>query len=246
MSTGPQAFCTQAVKESGVFYITGEKHYVINGPIADWTAVAARLEGGTDTVLFFINRENRGLTAGPKLATLGYRGTPMGTITLKDCPVPGDLVLGPCTGNGSLSMLRLWEGQILTAAALGQMKRVFDMASSWAKSHMSGGKPIIAYQEVAFKLAEMMTLFQTAQFLAYRAAWMDDTDHKEKGVLAHCAKVFCTESAETLASQALQILGAKGCLEGNPAETGYRDAKYLQIAGISSEIARMRIADALL
>jgi alkylation response protein AidB-like acyl-CoA dehydrogenase len=126
------------------------------------------------------------------------------------------------------------------------MQRSFDEAVNHAKSHLSGGKPIIAYQEVGFKLAEMLTLLQTARLLAYRAAWMTDAGDREAGVLAHCAKVFCAESAEEVASQALQILGGQGYISGNPAEGGYRDAKYLQIAGTSSEISRMKIADEVL
>jgi alkylation response protein AidB-like acyl-CoA dehydrogenase len=99
---------------------------------------------------------------------------------------------------------------------------------------------------VSFKLAEMLTLLQTAQLLAYRAAWMEETGDREAAVLAHCAKVFCTESAEKVASYALQIMGGQGYISGNPAEEGYREAKYLQIAGTSSEISRMKIADKVL
>ena len=75
---------------------------------------------------------------------------------------------------------------------------------------------------------------------------MAEEGDREAGVLAHCAKVFATESAEEIASQALQILGGHGYLLGNLAEEGYRDAKYLQIAGTSSEISRMKIGDATL
>jgi len=142
--------------------------------------------------------------------------------------------------------VRSWEDQALTAAGLGQIKRSFDAALNYAKSHKSGGKPIIAYQEVGFKLAEMLTLFQTAQLLAYRAGWMEETGEREAPTLAYCAKVFCTESAEKVASHALQILGGQGYISGNAAEEGYRDAKYLQIAGTSSEISRMKIADKVL
>ncbi len=126
------------------------------------------------------------------------------------------------------------------------MKRSLDAALTFARGHASGNKPIIAYQEVGFKLAEMVTLFQTSQLLAYRAAWMAEAGDREAAVLAHCAKVFCTESAEEVASHALQILGGQGYIRGNPAEGGYRDAKYLQIAGTSSEISRMKIADNVL
>jgi len=137
----------------------------------------------------------------------------------------------------------MWEDQVLTAASLGLMRRSFDAALKYAKAHRSGGKPIIAYQEVGFKLAEMLTLFQTAQLLAYRAAWMSESENREADVLAHSAKVFCAESAEKITSEALQILGGKGYVRGNPVEAGYRDAKYIQIAGTSTEISRMKIGD---
>ena len=95
-------------------------------------------------------------------------------------------------------------------------------------------------------MAEMLTLLHTAQLLAYRAAWMVETGDREAGVLVHCAKVFSSESAEEVASSALQILGGKGYVQGNPAEEGYRNAKYLRIAGTSSEISRMKIGDEVL
>jgi alkylation response protein AidB-like acyl-CoA dehydrogenase len=145
-----------------------------------------------------------------------------------------------------LRAVRVWEDQVLTVAGLGLMQRCFDAASSYAKGHVSGGRPIIGFQEVGFKLAEMLTLLQTAQLLAYRAAWMTRTNDREAGVLGHCAKVFATESAEEVASKALQILGGHGLLVGNPVEQGYRDVKYLQIFGNSTEISRMKIGDGVL
>ena len=119
-------------------------------------------------------------------------------------------------------------------------------ATDYAKTHQSGGKPVIAYQEVGFKLSEMLTLYQTAQLYAYRAAWIADDDPKAADVLTLCAKVFCTEAAETVAGKALQILSAAGYRSGSPAEQAYRCAKYGQIAGISTEIARVKIGDAAL
>jgi alkylation response protein AidB-like acyl-CoA dehydrogenase len=126
------------------------------------------------------------------------------------------------------------------------MKQSLDAAAEYAKTHESGGKPIIAYQEVGFKLAEMFTLYQTSQLLAYRAAWLNDINDREAGVVANCAKVFCGESAEKIASEALQILGISGYTSDNPAEEGFRNAKYMQIAGTSTEISRMKIADGVL
>ncbi len=226
------------------FNVSGSKGHVVNAPIADWIAVAGRMEEGV--ALFLINKGSEGLSIGQRLSTLGYNGATVAAITLENCPVPAKGIIGPFEGIEILKTVRMWEDQVLTAASLGLMHRCFDAASNYAKNHMSGGKPIIAYQEVGFKLAEMLTLLQTAQLLAYRASWMTETRDKEVGVLVHCAKVFCAESAEEVASKALQILGGHGYVRGNPAEEGYRDAKYLQIAGTSSEISRMKIGDQVL
>lgn len=235
---------TLGVYNDDGFKVSGSKGHVVNGPIADWIAVAAKT--GDGVVFFLIKKGSDGLSIDQRLTTLGYNGTAISAITLENCSVPSANVIGPFEGEEPVKSVRTWEDQILTAASLGQMQRSYDEAADYAKSHLSGGKPIIAYQEVGFKLAEMLTLLQTARLLAYRAAWMTEAGDSEAGVLAHCAKVFCTESAEEVASHALQILGGQGYIRGNPAEGGYRDAKYLQIAGTSSEISRMKIADEVL
>ena len=235
---------TLGVYNDGGFKVSGSKGHVVNGPIADWIAVAAKTVDGV--AFFLIKKGSDGLSIDQRLSTLGYNGTAISAITLENCSVPSACIIGPFEGEEHLTTVRTWEDQILTAAGLGQMKRSYDEAVNYAKAHLSGGKPIIAYQEVSFKLAEMLTLLQTARLLAYRAAWMMEAGDSEAGVLSHCAKVFCTESSEEVASHALQILGGQGYIRGNPAEGGYRDAKYLQIAGTSSEISRMKIADEVL
>lgn len=224
--------------------VSGSKDHVVNGPIADLIAVAGRCE--ENLVFFLVSTQTHGLSIGQRLSTLGYNGATISPISLKNCPVPSKSLITPPDGQSTLKLIRMWEDQVLTAASLGLMQGSFDTALNYAKDHRSGGKPIIAYQEVGFKLAEMLTLLQTAQLLAYRAAWMADAGSREAKLLTLCAKVFCTESAEEVASHALQILGGKGYVRGNPAEEGYRNAKYLSIAGTSSEISRVKIGDQVL
>ncbi|MFC1883514.1 acyl-CoA dehydrogenase family protein [Thermodesulfobacteriota bacterium] len=226
------------------FRVSGRKDAVINAFIADWIAVTGRV--GDDPAFFLVQRDDQGLTVGPGISKLGYNNVSTSSLVLNNCFVPSDHVIGPFDNDRTLKEVRLWEDQVLTAAALGLMKQSLDEAKDFAKKHESGGKPVIAYQEVGFKLAEMFTLYQTSQLLAYRSAWMDETGDRGAGVVANCAKVFCGESAEKIASEALQILGIKGFTSNNPAEEGFRNAKYLQIAGTSTEISRMKIADGVL
>ena len=244
MNVEVNPFETKAVPSEKGFSITGFKGHVVNGPVADWIAVSATLD--SKTALFMVKAQSHGLSTSQRFSTPGFEGTPICSVTLRDCFVPAESMIGPFEGQDVVKTIRMWEDQVLTSASLGLMRRCFDSAVKYAKEHKSGSKPIIAYQEVGFKLAEMLTLFQTAQLLAYRAAWMSETKDKEAAMLSHCAKVFCAEAAEKVASYGLQILGGQGYLRGNPVEEGYRNAKYLQIAGTSLEISRMKIGDGLL
>ena len=235
---------TLAVSGKHDFLVSGEKCHVVNAPVADWIAVAGT---ANNRLAFFLLRSDRpGFSIGRRLPTLGYSGVPIAPLTLQNCPVSSGNTLGPFEDDEPLKKVRAWEDEILTAASLGLMRSAYEIASDYAKTHKSGGKPIIAYQEVGFKLAEMLTLLQTARLLAYRSAWMTETGDSEAETLTHCAKVFCTESAEKLASASMQVLGQHGYTQGNPAEEGYRNAKYLQIAGTSTEISRVKIGDGVL
>jgi len=92
----------------------------------------------------------------------------------------------------------------------------------------------------------MLTLLQSAQLLAYRAAWADETGNREAEVLARCAKVFCSEACERISTEALQVLGTKGVFEESLAASALRESKFLQIAGTSSERSRVKIGDNVL
>jgi len=230
--------------EDKAIVVSGQKTYVVNGAIADWIAVAGLME--KQPAFFLLETGSPGLKIAPRCNTLGYEGTVINDLTLDKCRVPSRQIIGPFENEPVLETIRLWENQILLGASLGLMQAAFQAAKNYANEHHTGGKPIIAYQEVAFKLAEMLTLLQTSQLLAYRAAWTADTDPREARSLTWCAKVFCTEAAEKVASSALQILAGAGFTSGNVAERAYRCAKYGQIAGTSTEIARVKIGDAAL
>lgn len=244
MSLEGNPFATRGISLGSGFAVSGSKQGALNAPVADWIGVAADLEGAP--AVFFVPAGTRGLLVGDPVRTLGYGGVALAEVRLDHCTIPAERVLRSFGGQEILDTIRSWEDQILTAAGLGLMRRSYEAALQHAKTHRSGGRPIVGLQEIGFKLAEILTLHQTARLLAQRAAWMLDGSDREAGVLVHCAKVFCAESAERIASQALQILGGAGYQEGNPAGRDYRDAKYLQIAGTSTEISRMKIGAGVL
>lgn len=244
MSVENQPFETTASSSGKDFTVTGTKDHVINGPMADRIAVITQAD--EKLLIALVRIESPGVIVGERYAFIGYEGTPVAPVQLDRVTVSAKEVMGPFDPPDILGNLRRWEDQVLTSASLGLMNRSFQTALDHARMHRSGGKPVIAYQEVAFKLAEMLTIRQTAQLLAYRAAWMDESGDRERDILVNCAKTFCAESAEQVASQALQVLGANGLPKGNPAEESYGSAKYLQVAGTSSEISRIKIGDRIL
>ncbi|MFW6283922.1 MAG: acyl-CoA dehydrogenase family protein [Desulfosalsimonas sp.] len=242
VSVEKQQIVTTGEKNGSNAVVSGKKQYVINAPLADWIAVAGTYD--QSMALFLIEKNTPGLVVGPPLETMGYEGVLIAEIVLEKCQIPESQVVLPSEGQNTPAVIKMWENQILLGASLGISSAAFDAARNFAKSHKSGSKPVIAYQEIGFKLAEMLTLLQTSQLLAYRTAWTMETNPKEAEELMWCAKVFCTESAEQICSQALQVLGASGYVEGNRAQLAYRCAKYNQVTGTSTEIARVKIGDA--
>ncbi len=237
-------FETEGVRDGNTVVLNGVKHFVVNGPIADLVAVAGRLENRS--ALFLVEPGDPGFHAGDRVPTLGFDGTAFGTVELDACRVSEDRIIGPMDRDRLVSVLRQWEDLALTAAALGLMHASLETARAYAKLHVTGGKPLVAYQEIAFKLAEMLAAYQAAQLLAYRAAWSTAAQPREAPALVSCAKVFCGETAEQVASAALQVLSGTGFTAENAAERAYRAARYVQIAGTSNELSRMRIADLVL
>lgn len=241
MNVENQPLETCGTRDGEQIIVNGRKSFVVNGSIADWITVVGNFED--KAALFIIKKDTPGMVIGERLTTVGYEGAVICDIILEKCRIPETHVIANLDSQEMLSRLKLWENQILIGASLGVLKSAFETARDFAKTHRTGGKPAIAYQAVAFKLSEMLTLYQTAQLFAYRAAWTYDVKPKEAESLTWCAKVFCTEASEKVAGYAMQILSGKGFLSGNPAERAYRNAKLGQICGTSTEIARVKIGD---
>ena len=235
---------TSAVQDESDWIISGAKDYVTNGPIADWVAVTAAAQGRP--VVFLIRPDQPGVEIGPRLRTLGYNGLSVSSLKFNRAKVRLELVLGPFDDEAHLRFLRLIQDVILTVASVGLMHRVVVFSKAHTDSHIRGGRPVFRFQEIRFKLAEMLTLYQTAQLLTYRAAWLYSVSDTEAATVLHCAKVFSSEAAEQVASMGMHILTGRGYVAGNPIERAYRDANLAGIAGTTCEVARMSIADDLL
>ena len=118
-----------------------------------------------------------------------------------------------------------------------------ERASKYAGERKAYGRFINRYQEVSFRLADMMIMTDVSRLLIYRAAWAKDTGDPEASVLISCAKLFASEAATQIASMALQVHGGHGYMKEFDVERLYRDAKLGEIDGGTSEIQRVVIAN---
>lgn len=231
---------TQGRAENGGFVVNGRKSFVTNGPMADRVAVAGEVDG--QPAFFLVGPGQDGLAVGPRMQTLGYNGLTVSSLGLSGARVSADQVIGPLEDDSALDYLRNMQDLILSMASIGVMKRVMDAANIHCRGHHRGAKPVYAHQEVRFKLADMFTMYQTAQLMTRRAGWLFSKGDREAGVLIGCAKVFSAESADRAARLGMEIMAGTGYLSGNPVERGFREAKYAGLAGTSTEVARMNVA----
>lgn len=231
-------------REGGGWRLGAAKAFVTNGPIADWIAVFAEADGREAVCL--LSPRDPGVRPGPRLELMGLDGLAVSALAAEEAPLPAARVLGPFEGRPAAERHALAANLSVAVAAAGLTRSVLQAASLHAHRHQRDGKPVFARQEVAFKLAEVLTLAEAEELLCHRAAWLAATLDPEAGTVARCAKVFCAESAERAASACLQIMAGEGYRRGSPAERAWRDAKGLALCGTTVEVARMAIADAML
>ena len=225
-------------------FLNGHKQCVINAGIANWIAITGILND--KGAIFFIPPTSKGLTIKPISNTSIFPGLNMAYINLENCLIKDDHIISPVQLDILIPHIQSYENIALTACALGMIDQCVELASKFAKKHQSENKPMIAHQGVAFSLAEMLTLKQTAELLAYRAAWAIETGDSEKGVLNNCAKVFCTETLEKIASQSMEILGGQVFQDNHVVEQAFQNSKFMQLSGTSAHIARISIGNSVL
>jgi len=238
VETDPKSMQISIQKKDTHFIVSGKKSFVMNAQIASWIAVNGKIDN--KTAILFVSSQSPGIDIVPLQNKHIFSELAMANITFTHCSVPINHVIFEAS---ILAQVQLNEDMAYIACALGMIDQCIQTATAFTKKHESEKKPLIAHQAVAFSLAEMVTLKQTAELLAYRAAWMLATDNSEKIVLVNCAKVFCSEAAETIASKSMKILGGQVFENNHVVEQAFHNSKFLQLAGTSTHLARIAIAD---
>ncbi|WP_305038321.1 acyl-CoA dehydrogenase family protein [Caballeronia sp. SL2Y3] len=235
----------RAVERDGQWIISGSKQFVTNGRRAGVAIVFAVTDpeaGKRGISAFIVPKNTPGFNVGPPEHKLGIRASDTCPITLDDCAIPAANLLGARGEGLKIALSNLEGGRIgIAAQALGIARAAFDAARAYSRDRVQFGKPIREHQSVANMLADMQTQINAARLLVLHAARM-----RTEGVPclseASQAKLFASEMAERVCSDAIQIHGGYGYLQDYPVERNYRDARITQIYEGTSEVQRMVIA----
>ncbi len=249
------SIATTLVRTSdGELRVTGHKDFCVNAPLAAlFIVVGQRAEGHAAQdperrlAMIAIPSKVTGLEIGEAAETVGYRGLPIARLRLNSCTVPDWCVLGAeKDAHVVLEASFEWDAIGITSASVGIMTKALEASLAYSKDRQVLGKPIGSFQEVSFKLAEMRAMLDTARVLSAKAAWLKQEGDAEARVLLSCAKLYASEAASRCASYAIQIHGGHGIYKDSPVAGLYDDAKCCEIAGGTSEIHRLAIAQSVL
>jgi short-chain 2-methylacyl-CoA dehydrogenase len=245
---------TKAELVEGEWVINGSKQFITNSgsDLTSVVTVTARTGGGGDErpeiSAIIVPAGTPGFTAEPAYHKLGWHASDTHPLSFEDVRVPEANLLGE-RGRGFAQFLAILDdGRVAIAAlAVGCIQACLDMSLQYAGERQTFGVPIGRKQGLAFQIADLEVMLQSARLLVYKAAAMKDAGAPVKDFkqAASIAKLHATESAVTASRIATQVFGGYGFMEEYPVTRFYRDAKVLEIGEGTSEVQRMLIARGL-
>jgi acyl-CoA dehydrogenase len=241
---------TKAAKHGDEWRINGTKTLITNAPIADFIIVlcqtGSRDKPRKSQTLFIVDKEAPGLTVTKLSNKMGIRCVATGEVSLKDAKVSDRNMLGELNNGFSHSMNFFTISRTLIAAqAVGTAQGAFEIALKHAKQRESAGQPIIWFQQIGAKLAQVASEIEAARLLTYKAACSIDQNNVDS-MLTSMAKLYSSSVAVKTADAAIQILGGYGYLGECRVERFYRDARVTEIYEGTSEIQRLAIIKQLI
>ena len=243
----PGALRTTAVRDGEEWVINGTKNWITNATIADFYLVFAMTDRSERRSSCFVVEHDREGFSIPKLEhKMGIKGSPTGQPVFEDVRVPSENLIGD-EGRGLAVALATLQRTRLSAAAqaVGIAQGATDYALGYAKERIAFGKPILDFQAIQFKLADMETRTAAARELLYRACAMADRSEPGLGKHSSMAKLFASDTAMAVTVEAVQTLGGYGYVTDYPVERMMRDAKITQIYEGTNEIQRLVISRAM-
>lgn len=236
---------TRAVKDGDEYVINGSKQFITSGKNAQAAIVIAVTDpaaGKRGLSAFLVPTDNPGYQVAGIESKLGQHASDTASIFFDNCRIPAGYLIGKEGEGYKIALSNLEGGRIgIAAQCVGMARAAYEVALAYAQERKSFDKPLIEHQAVGFRLADMATQIEAARLLVLNAAGLRDAGQpclKE----ASMAKLFASEMAEKVCSDAIQTLGGYGYLNDFPLERIYRDVRVAQIYEGTSDIQRMVIA----
>jgi alkylation response protein AidB-like acyl-CoA dehydrogenase len=240
---------TTGIDKGDHYLVNGTKNWITNGSTASFYLVMVQTNvelGHKGINCLIIEKGAPGFVVGPKENKLGIRGSDTHSLMFTDVKVPKENRIGEEGFGFKFAMKTLGGGRIgIASQALGIASGAYELALAYTKERKTFGKLISEHQIIQFKLADMATRIEAARLLIYRAAWLKDQGLpcEKEGAQA---KVFASETAMWVTTEAVQIHGGYGFVKEYHVERLMRDAKITQIYEGTSEVQRIVISRAVL
>jgi butyryl-CoA dehydrogenase/short/branched chain acyl-CoA dehydrogenase len=245
--SGSDAFAlqTRAEDKGDHWLLNGQKLWITNGKESNLFIIIATVDpaaGYKGITAFIVEKDFPGFTVGKKEDKLGIRASSTTELILDDCKVPKENLLGEVGKGYKIAIETLNEGRIgIGAQMLGLAQGAWDCASKYAQERKQFGQPLTHFQAISFQLAQMATEITAVRLMVYNAARMKDAGIpflKE----AAMTKLYSSQVAERVASQAVEIYGGYGFTKDYPVEKFFRDSKIGSIYEGTSNMQLMTIA----
>ncbi|MFH2138976.1 MAG: acyl-CoA dehydrogenase family protein [Candidatus Omnitrophota bacterium] len=241
--------CT--AKKNGDYYIlNGTKHFITNGGEAETYTVIAmtdKTKGSRGASAFILEKGMPGFSFGKKEDKMGIRPSATRELVFTDCKVPKENLLGK-EGQGFIIAMKTFDMSRpgVAAQALGIAQGALDLALEYSRQRQQFGKPICSFQGIKFMLADMAAQTEAARGLVYSVARMIDSGNAKVTKESAMAKMFASDTAMRVTTDAVQIFGGYGYMKDYPIEKFMRDAKITQIYEGTNQILRDVIANNLI
>jgi alkylation response protein AidB-like acyl-CoA dehydrogenase len=240
---------TTAEDKGDHYLINGTKNWITNGSSASVYLVIAQTDpakGSRGINAFIVEKNSPGIVVAAKENKLGIRGSDTHSIMFSDVQVPKENRIGEDGFGFKFAMKTLAGGRIgIASQALGIASGAYELALAYSKQRKAFGKEIMHHQAIQFKLADMATKIEAARLLCLKAAWEKDNG-LDYTLSSSMAKVFASEAAMWVTTEAVQIHGGYGFVKEYHVERLMRDAKITQIYEGTSEVQRIVISRSIL
>ena len=240
---------TTAVLDGDEWVLNGTKQWITNGGEAQIYTIVAITDpskGARGASLFVVEDGDPGFSYGKKEDKMGIRASATRELILKDCRIPKDRLVGR-KGTGFITVMKTLDISRpgIAVLGIGLAQAALDESVVYAKQRVQFGKPIISFQAVQHMLADMAIQLEAGRALVYAAARHIDSNPKNMSKASSMCKVFATDMAMKVTTDAVQVLGGYGYMKEYPVEKMMRDAKILQIYEGTNQIQRNVIGQEL-